>query len=350
MPPELSLPQRSPVIEGLPPAWCMPLAQLVLAWAGLMLLTWGAWAEMARQWWNASTYNHILLIPPILAWLVRLRWPELSRLHPQAWWPGLAWFAVGLLAWVLGTAADVNLVGQLGAVILLQGAVAVLLGPRVVAGLLFPLAYMLFLVPFGDEIVPPLQTITARIAVALTQASGVPATLSGFFIDTPVGRFEVAEACSGVKFLIAMIALGTLVAHLCFRSATRRAVFMAACVAVPVLANGARAWGTIYVAQSRGVAFAAGFDHIVYGWIFFALVMAVVLGVASRFYDRPANDRLLDAEALERSSMLRRLARCRIGAGIALAAMLLATLTTLWGVAMGRPLIEGLLAAAALHP
>lgn len=125
---------------------------------------------------------------------------------------------------------------------------------------------------------------------------------------------------------------------------------MAACVVVPVLANGARAWGTIYVAQSRGVAFAAGFDHIVYGWIFFALVMAVVLGVASRFYDRPANDRLLDAEALERSSMLRRLALYRIGAGIALTAMLLAALATLSGVAMGRPLIEGLLAAAALHP
>ena len=350
MPPELSLPQRSVVLERVPPAWRASLVQLALAWAGLMLLTAGTWVEMARQWWNASTYNHILLIPPILAWLVRLRWPELARLHPQAWWPGFAWFAGGLLAWALGTATDVNLIGELGAVMLLQGAVAVLLGPRIVAGLLFPLAYMLFLVPFGDEIVPPLQTITAHIAVALTQASGVPAALSGFFIDTPVGRFEVAEACSGVKFLIAMIALGTLVAHLCFRSARRRAVFMAACVVVPVLANGARAWGTIYVAQSRGVAFAAGFDHIVYGWIFFALVMAVVLGVASRFYDRPANDRLLDAEALERSSMLRRLALYRIGAGIALAAMLLATLTTLWGVAMGRPLIEGLLAAAALHP
>ena len=238
---------------------------------------------------------------------------------------------------------------------LLQGAVAVLLGPRIVAGLLFPLAYMLFLVPFGDEIVPPLQTITAHIAVALTQASGVPAALSGFFIDTPVGRFEVAEACSGVKFLIAMIALGTLVAHLCFRSGRRRTVFMAACVIVPVIANGVRAWGTIYVAQSRGMAFAAGFDHIVYGWIFFALVMAVVLGIASRFYDRPANDRLVDdrlvdAKALEASPALSRMARYGIGGWPALAAMLLAGLTALWGVALARSLVEGLLAAASLHP
>ena len=350
MPPELSSPQRSVVLERVPPAWRAPLVQLALAWAGLMLLTAGTWVEMARQWWNASTYNHILLIPPILAWLVRLRWPELARLHPQAWWPGFAWFTGGLLAWALGTATDVNLVGELGAVMLLQGAVAVLLGPRIVAGLLFPLAYMLFLVPFGDEIVPPLQTITAHIAVALTQASGVPAALSGFFIDTPVGRFEVAEACSGVKFLIAMIALGTLVAHLCFRSGRRRTVFMAACVIIPVLANGVRAWGTIYVAQSRGMAFAAGFDHIVYGWIFFALVMAVVLGIASRFYDRPANDRLVDAKALEASPALSRMARYGIGGWPALAAMLLAGLTALWGVVLARPLVEGLLAGASLHP
>ena len=158
--------------------------------------------------------------------------------------------------------------------------------PRVTAALLFPLAYMLFLVPFGDELVPALQAVTASLAVNLTHASGVPAIVDGIFIDTPAGLFEVAEACSGVKFLVAMIALGTLVAHLCFESPRRRAVFMAACIVVPVLANGVRAWGTIYVAQSQGVEFAAGFDHIVYGWVFFALVMGGLLLGGWRYFDR----------------------------------------------------------------
>jgi exosortase A len=234
---------------------------------------------------------------------------------------------------------------------LLQAAALVVLGPKVTAGLVFPLCYMLFLVPFGGEFIPWLQAITARIAVALTQLSGVPATLTGVFIDTPVGRFEVAEACSGVKFLIAMIALGTLVAHMGFRSWKRRALFMAACVVVPVLANGVRAWGTIYIAQSLGVAFAAGFDHIVYGWIFFALVMAAVLGVAWRFFDRPIDDRLVDVAAIEVSATLETLARFEIGGWRALAAMLLATgLAALWGIALVRPLADGLLAAAGLHP
>ena len=309
MPPEATLARPRAGVE--PQAWRMPLLNLALAVAGLLALTWGDWSEMARQWWDASTYNHILLVPPILAWLVRMRWPELAKLAPRTWWPGLAWLGVGLFAWLAGTMAGINLVSQLGAVLLLQAAVAVLLGPRVAAGLLFPLAYMLFLVPFGDEIVPALQAITAEMAVALTHASGVPAQIDGVFIDTPAGLFEVAEACSGVKFLVAMVALGALVAHLCFASWKRRAMFMAAAVVVPVLANGVRAWGTIYIAQSQGIEFAAGFDHIVYGWIFFALVMAMVLGASWRFFDRSPDDPLIDAAAIEASPLLARLAPLR---------------------------------------
>ena len=309
MPPEATLARPRAGVE--PQTWRMPLLNLALAVAGLLALTWGDWSEMARQWWDASTYNHILLVPPILAWLVRMRWPELAKLAPRTWWPGLAWLGVGLFAWLAGTMAGINLVSQLGAVLLLQAAVAVLLGPRVVAGLLFPLAYMLFLVPFGDEIVPALQAITAEMAVALTHASGVPAQIDGVFIDTPAGLFDVAEACSGVKFLVAMVALGALVAHLCFASWKRRAVFMAAAVLVPVLANGVRAWGTIYIAQSQGIEFAAGFDHIVYGWIIFALVMAMVLGASWRFFDRSPDDPLIDAAAIEASPLLARLAPLR---------------------------------------
>lgn len=322
MPLDAALVPPRPWPARLPEAWRLPLLRLVLAWLGLVALTGRDWADMARQWWDSSTYNHVLLIPPILAWLVAQRRLELARLAPSAWWPGLAALAGGLAMWLAGTVSGINLASQLGAVVLLQAAVAVLLGPRVVAGLLFPLGYMLFLVPFGDELVPALQAITADIAVVLTHASGVPARIDGVFIQTPVGLFEVAEACSGAKFLIAMVALGALVAHSCFASWRRRAAFMVAAVVVPVLANGVRAWGTIYIAQSQGLAFAAGFDHIVYGWVFFAVVIVALLGAAWPFFDRAPDDPLLDAAALAASPRLARLAGRDIGGWHALATLL----------------------------
>jgi exosortase A len=273
-----------------------------------------------------------------------MRAPQVAKLAPQGWWPGLVIVAASLCSWLLGSLLGINLVSQLGAVLMLQAAVLTLLGPRVTAALLFPLGYMWFLVPFGDEIVPALQAVTAKLAVALTHASGVRATVQGMFIDTPAGLFEVAEACSGVKFLVAMLALGTLVTHLCFSDPKRRALFMIAATIVPVLANGVRAWGTIYVAQSQGIEFAAGLDHIVYGWIFFAIVMGGLLWGAWRYFYRSPEDPLVDPAALQRSPVLSNLARFGIGGWRATGAlMLLATLTAVWGPAATRPAVDALL-------
>jgi EpsI family protein len=188
-----------------------------------------------------------------------------------------------------------------------------LLGPRVGAALAFPLGYLLLVVPFGDELVPPLQMITAAITIALVHLSGIPATIDGVFIHTPAGLFEVAEACSGVKFLIAMIAFGILVANLCFVNWMRRAAFLAVCIAVPILANGVRAWGTVFAAQHVGAEAAAGFDHIVYGWIFFAIVIAAVLGLSWRYFDRGIDEPAIDSDAIIASPFLAKLAGHRMG-------------------------------------
>ncbi len=280
-------------------AWRQALVRLTGVWLVLILAFAGDWLVMARQWWDSSTYNHILLVPPILAWMVSLRLAELRKLTPQVWAPGLILVGGGVLLWVLGRFAGFNLVQQAGAVLLLPGSLVALLGPRVALGLLFPLCYMLFLVPFGDEIVPQLQMITAVLTIALVKISGIPAVIDGVFIDTPAGLFEVAEACSGVKFLIAMIALGALVANVCFRSWKRRVLFMALCIAAPILANGVRAWATILAAQYVGAEKAGGFDHIVYGWFFFALVIAAVLGLSWRHFDRAVDDPMIDAASIE---------------------------------------------------
>ncbi len=87
---------------------------------------------------------------------------------------------------------------------------------------------------------------------------GVPATVDGVLITTANGYFEVAEACSGAKFVIAMVAYGVLVANVCYRTWPRRAAFMAMAMVVPVIANGLRAFGTIYAAVLTCVEQATG--------------------------------------------------------------------------------------------
>lgn len=312
---------RWPRLAAIPPAWRSACLATALAWLGLIALFLDDWAAMARQWWNSSTYNHILLVPAILAWLVAQRAPQLARLAPQAWWPGLVVAAGAMLVWVLGAFAGATIARELGAVGMLIAAALALNGPRVGAALAFPLAYMLLLVPFGDELVPPLQMVTAAITIALVHASGIAASIDGVFIATPVGLFEVAEACSGVKFLIAMIAFGLLVGNVCFVGWRRRAAFLVVCIVVPILANGVRAWGTIFAAQYVGVEAAAGFDHIVYGWIFFAIVIALVLALAWRFFDRPLDDPGIDADAINASPLMARLAAMRIALAPALIAL-----------------------------
>lgn len=298
MPPEALTIAPTALAERLPPVWRTAALQLGLAWLSLILVFLPDWLTMADQWWNSSTYNHIILVPVIIGWLVWQRWPQLRDLEPKGWVGGLVPLALAVFGWVLGTFAGFNLLRQAAAVAMLPSAALLFLGPRTFSALLFPMAYLAFLVPFGDELVPPLQTITAKLTIALVGLSGVSAVVDGVFIDTPAGLFEVAEACSGVKFLIAMIALGTLVANVGFRSWHRRAAFMVLCVAVPILANGVRAWGTIYAAQYVGIEKAAGIDHLIYGWIFFAVVIAAVLGLSWKFFDRGIDEPMIDAVAI----------------------------------------------------
>jgi len=321
----LAFPSRTGSMTG----WRAHLTALGLVAATMLAIFYHDAGNIATIWWNSSTFNHCLLIPPILAWLVWQRVSELKQLNPAAWTPGLALVGLGALGWLLGEAGSLALARHLGLVFMLQGAVIACLGREVARGLLFPLAWALFLVPVGEQLVPMMQTVTAEMAMALLALSGVPAHIEGIFITTPSGYFEVAEACAGVKFLIAMAAFGTLVANVCFRAWPRRIAFVAASLILPILANGVRAWGTIYVAHLSGnTDFAASFDHVIYGGIFFAIVIAVLLAIGWRFFDRGVDEPWLgdlDTNLPSRGASVR---------FVALAAITLAILPPTWAAAV----------------
>ena len=279
--------------------WRRQTVLLGIASVAILLLFGSDVRALATLWWTSTTFGHCLFIAPVVAWLVWQRRAGLAELTPVAWAPGLALVAIGGFGWLLGDAGGVALARHLGIVLMLQGAVVTLLGPNVARALLFPLGYALFLVPFGEGLEGPLQTATVALTMPLLHLFGVPAEVDGVLITIPNGYFEVAEACSGAKFVIAMIAYGVLVANVCFVSWRRRAVFMVVALVVPVLANGVRAFGTIYAAYLTSVERATGFDHIVYGWLFFAVVMAAVLALGWRWFDRAPDAPLFDPAALQ---------------------------------------------------
>ncbi len=337
--PSASLPQQT-LLARLSGAWRNSLAVLTLGAIAVIALTAREWAEMAHQWWNIDTYTHILLVPIIIGWLITLKRDELAKSDPRAWLPGLVLVGAGLALWIAGRASEINILAHAGAVGVLQGVVVTALGPRVSLLLALPIAFAAFLVPFGDEFIAPLQSITAEISVALTLWSGIPAIVDGIYIDTPIGLFVVAEACSGVKFLVAMITLAVLVCFTRFESWSKRTAFMLVSIIVPIIANGIRAWGTIYIAQSQGVEFAAGFDHIFYGWIFFALVVAVILALAWRFFECEPEDYGWSADEVGSFAWLSQLERGSIAPIVAIAGF--AALTIAGGI------IAAIVAPAAL--
>ena len=140
--------------------------------------------------------------------------------------------------------------------------------------------FLFFAVPFGEFVVPKLMDWTADFTVWAVAASGVPVFREGNNFIIPSGRWSVVEACSGVRYLIASLVVGTLYAYLTYRSLLRRVVFIGISIVVPLVANWLRAYMIVMIGHLSSNRLAVGVDHIIYGWVFFGVVMMALFWVA----------------------------------------------------------------------
>jgi exosortase A len=262
------------------------LALLTMLLAAWLWVFWPSLSAMEAVWRGSDTYTHAYAVPLIIGWLL-LTSPQQLQSAPQADWRLSLLLLPILLVWLLGYAADVAAVSQLAAVLALQLIFISWLGFKLAWQLKFPIFYLIFLLPFGEELHPLLQEITADLSVFFLQISSVPVFREGLYITTPVGHFEVAVACSGLRFLIASLAIGTLFAHLTFQSFQRQVLFLIGLVVVSVLANGLRAFVLIWIAEKSNMAYGFGDDHYVYGWLVFALVLMLMFYLGGKFSDFP---------------------------------------------------------------
>ena len=189
--------------------------------------------------------------------------------------------------WLMGAILDVQEGRQLSVIAMFQLVLLAALGRRVYRLLLAPCLFLFFLVPSGAFLVPSLQKITAEITVAGLNLLHIPVFSDGFMIEIPEGSFEVAEACAGLRFLIASSVFGCFFAVIMYRSLIRRVLFVTLSVAVPIFANGLRALGIVVLAHLEGSSAAVEADRIVYGWLFFSLVSVILIAIGTSFAQKP---------------------------------------------------------------
>jgi len=254
---------------------------------GLLLLGLLFHAEIAAAvgvWVDSTAYNHCFLILPIVAYLV---WDRRDRLAKVSSVPN-AWFALAaipvMLVWLVAERLGLMEGRQLMVMTLVEVFFLSVLGWRLSYQFAGPLLYLYFLVPFGAFITPALQGFTTSFVVHGLNVLNIPNYSDGYTIEIPQGSFLVAEACAGLRFLIASVAFGCLYAMLMYRSPLRRAIFILVSIVVPIIANGFRALGIVVLGHILGNAQAAVADHLIYGWLFFSVVilLQIVLGLPFR--------------------------------------------------------------------
>jgi len=242
---------------------------------------WGTAASIQSSWSRSETYQHGYLIVPISAWLIWRRREYLRQISPAPAFLPLLVLALLGAGWLLANLAEVVVVRQYALVLMVPAVVAAVMGYRFAWAMAFPLAFLVFAVPFGDFLIPPMMNFTADFTVGALQMTGIPVFREGNHFSLPSGEWSVVEACSGLRYLISAITLGCLYAYLTYRRWTYRLVFIALSVLVPILANGIRAYLVVMIGHLSSMRLAVGVDHLIYGWVFFGIVIMLLFWIGS---------------------------------------------------------------------
>jgi exosortase A len=245
-------------------------------------------------WNDSDAFSHCYLVLPVALYLAwdRRDIAMATPLHPN---PALAILTIPVAAlWFVADRLGIMEARQLLAVTLLQIMVASICGWRMWRALSAPLLYLFFLVPFGEFLIPPLQTPAVHFTTTGLDLLGIPNFADDVTIQIPEGTFLVHQACSGFRFLIALTAFSALFACLVYTRPLRRLLFIAASFVIAVIGNDLRVLGIILIAHFIGNNQAIATDHVLWGWAFYVIIGAVLVLIGLLFrHDRSAQVRVV---------------------------------------------------------
>ena len=266
----------TPAVTPVHRAWRIALPVYIVLLACVVGLYFDTARSIVALWIRSETFTHGFLVPPIVLWLVWRQRQTIVQIAPKpsVWaWPLIAGAA---FAWLLGDLVAVNALRQLAFVSLIILLVPAVFGWTVTRSIAFPLVFLFFAVPFGEFAMPQLMEWTADFTVLALRLTGIPVFREGLQFVIPSGNWSVVEACSGVRYLIASVTVGTLFAYLNYQSTSRRVLFIVVSLLVPIVANWMRAYLIVLLGHLSGNKLAAGVDHLIYGWVFFGVVIMLM--------------------------------------------------------------------------
>ena len=279
------LAQPVPIPNGaLTPVWRKPIA-----WRTAALLALVAWLyapillHLSFQWRADPNFSHGFFVPLFSLFVV---WQDRRRLEairraPSNW--GIPLILISLSMLILGVLGAELFLSRFSLLLLATGLVIFFLGWKFFRALLFPLAFLILMIPIPtilfNQITFPLQILASKLAAWFLPLLGVPVLREGNIINLPAMPLEVADACSGIRSLMTLTTLTIMYGYLLESRVLIRVLLAIAAIPIAVIANGFRIVGTGLLVQYWDPDKAQGFFHEFSGWLIFVVSLFLVFFV-----------------------------------------------------------------------
>lgn len=241
--------------------------------------------DMVQQWLQDENYSHGFLVPLIAGYFLYLRREELGRAPVTPWNPGILLLLLGLAQLILGWLGTEYFTMRSSLIVVLAGLVLFLFGTAPFRIMALPLGYLFFMVPIPyivyDAVAFPLKLFVTRVSVASLKLAGVSVLREGNIIMFPATTLEVADACSGIRSLISLLALAVALAFFLRMAPWKRWLLVCAAIPIAVVTNASRVIVTGFLAQYWGARAAEGFFHEFAGLAVFGLAMLLLVSLGA---------------------------------------------------------------------
>ncbi len=239
-------------------------------------------AGLLYDWDNDPNYSHGFIVPFMSTFFVYERWTQLREIPIQPSILGIPILILGMAMLVIGSVGAELFTQRMSFLVLITGLTLLILGKRMLVTLSLPIVFLLFMIPLPAIVVNaiafPLQIFAAQSASFCLFNLGIPVLREGNLIFLAGTTLEVAEACSGLRSLMALLALGTVYGYFSQRQMWKRWALVLLSIPIAIVANALRVTGTGILANYWGAEAAEGFYHTFEGWIVFVVAFILLLG------------------------------------------------------------------------